>query len=548
MNRLTGLAWLCIAGLAFADPQPAHAAPVDRSEAFRFLQQATFGPTKADIDHLVALGDSSVAYSRWIDEQIAMPPSLLLPVIQAKWSSGVRGPELNNARQDAWFRTTVLGPDQLRQRVAFALSEFMVVSQRGALNDKYFALPDYYDVLTRNAFGSFRQLMEQVTLHPAMGVYLSMLGNRKPDPALNIRPDENYARELMQLFTIGLVQLNPDGTIKTDGLGQPYPTYDQSIIEGFANVFTGWNYSGATSFSTATGNRIAQARPMQAYPEEHSPLAKRVLDYPGVVTSELPPDQTPTQDLSAALDNIFNHPNVAPFIARRLIQRMVASNPSSGYVARVAAVFADDGTGKRGELGAVVKAILLDPEARPNLDTAGDGTGKLKEPLLRLIQLWRAYKGTSQTGVYRLLNADKSFGEGHLLSPSVFNFFTPDYAPQGEFSERALVAPEMQITTEDLNTRMTNYLNAQVFTRNSTKKGLAADAIVINLSEEVALAADPDAIVASISTKLLGGRISPTLAAEARNAVLRWPVTNRGNRVAEPMFMIVSSPEYAVQR
>ena len=539
---------LCMAGLAIADVQPACAAPVDRSEAFRFLQQSTFGPTKADIDRLVALGDSSVAYSRWIDEQIAIAPSLLLPVILAKRTSGIRGAELNNARHDAWFRTTVLGPDQLRQRVAFALSEIFVVSQRGALNTMQFALADYYDVLARNAFGNFRQLMEQVTLHPAMGVYLSMLGNRKPNLALNIRPDENYARELMQLFTIGLVQLNPDGTIQTDGLGQPIPTYDQSVIEGFANVFTGWNYSGGTSFSTAIVNHITQARPMQAYPDEHSPLAKRLLDYPGVVTNELPPGQTPAQDLAAALDNVFNHPNVAPFISRRLIQRLVASNPSDGYVARVAAVFANDGTGKRGQLAAVVRAILLDPEARPNLATASDATGKLKEPLLRLIQLWRAYKASSKNGQYRLLNADKTFGEGHLLSPSVFNFFTPNYSPQGEIAERGLVAPEIQIATEDLNTLITNYFNTQVFVRNSTKTGLAASAIVINISEEVALAGNPDAIVASLSTKLLGGRISPTLAAEARAAVLRWPVTNRGNRVAEPMFLVVSSPEYAVQR
>ena len=196
----------------------------------------------------------------------------------------------------------------------------------------------------------------------------------------------------------------------------------------------------------------------------------------------------------------------------------------------------------------MVKAILLDTEARPDLNTASDATGKLKEPLLRLIQLWRAYKATSQNGVYRLLNADKTFGEGHLLAPSVFNFFTPHYAPQGEISDRGLVAPEMQIATEDLNALITNYLSSQVFARNSTKKNLAAGDIVINISEEVALASNPDAIVASLSTKLLGGRISPALASEARAAVLRWPLTNRGNRVAEPMFLIVTSPEYAVQR
>ena len=431
MYRRTGFALLCTACLAIADGQPAHAAPVDRSEAFRFLQQATFGPTKADIDRLVALGDSSVAYSRWIDEQMAIAPSLLLPVLLAKRASGVRGPELNNARQDAWFRNTVLGPDQLRQRVAFALSEIMVVSQRGALNERQFALADYYDVLARNAFGNFRQLTEQVTLHPAMGVYLSMLGNRKPDPALNIRPDENYARELMQLFTIGLVQLNPDGTIQTDGLGQPIPTYDQSVIEGFANVFTGWNYSGGTSFSTAIVNHITQTRPMQAYPEEHSPLAKRLLDYPGVVTNELPPNQTPAQDLAAALDNVFNHPNVAPFIARRLIQRLVASNPSAGYVARVAAVFANDGTGKRGQLNSVVRAILLDPEARPNLATANDATGKLKEPLLRLIQLWRAYNATRAERRVSPLECRQEFRRGPSPFALGVQFLYPALCPAG---------------------------------------------------------------------------------------------------------------------
>jgi uncharacterized protein (DUF1800 family) len=183
-----------------------------------------------------------------------------LPVLQAKYASGTKNTvTLNTVRQDTWLRTAVIGPDQLRQRVAFALSEIMVVSQRGALDKMPLALAGYYDVLARNAFGSFRQLMEDVTLHPAMGVYLSMLGNQKPDLALNIRPDENYARELMQLFTIGLVQLHPDGTIRTDGLGQPIPTYDQSVIEGFANVYTGWTYAGASSFSnakrTATNHR-----------------------------------------------------------------------------------------------------------------------------------------------------------------------------------------------------------------------------------------------------------------------------------------------------
>jgi uncharacterized protein (DUF1800 family) len=266
------------------------------------------------------------------------------------------------------------------------------------------------------------------------------------------------------------------------------------------------------------------------------------------VQTELPAGQTPAQDLAAALDNIFNHPNVAPFIARRLIQRLVTSNPSADYVARVTAVFEDDGAGRRGELSAVIRSILLDPEARPNLETASDVAGKVKEPLLRLIQLWRAYDARAANGVYRFADADLKFGQGHLLSPSVFNFFTPQYAPQGEITERGLMAPEMQIANENLNTLVTNYLYTQIFTRNSTKTGLKSDAIVIYVTEEVALASDPDALVSLLAEKLLGSRISPDLAGEARAAALRSPTTKPGQRVADAMYLIVTSPRFAVQR
>jgi uncharacterized protein (DUF1800 family) len=549
MKRPAAFLLLCIAHLAMFGAHEACAAPPDRTEAFRFLEQATFGPTPAEIDHLIALGESPDAYALWIDEQMAIAPSLLLPVLQAKFASGITGAAgLNTARQDAWLRTTVVGRDQLRQRVAFALSEIMVVSQRGALAQMPFSLASYYDVLTLNAFGNFRQLMEGVTLQPAMGVYLSMLGNQKPDATRNIRPDENYARELLQLFTIGLLQLNPDGTPRTDGSGEPIPTYDQSVVEGFANVFTGWNYAGATSFVQAKRSKTNQSQPMKAYAEQHSLLAKRLLDYPGVVQPELPPDQTPAQDLTAALDNVFNHPNVGPFIARRLIQRLVTSNPSPEYVARVAAVFDDDGHGQRGNLGAVVRAILLDGEARPDPGTATDVTGKVKEPLLRLVQLWRAYDGRATSGLYRIVDADLKFGQGHLLSPSVFNFFTPDYAPQGEIAERGLTAPEMQVATEILNTQVTNTFYTQVFARNSTKTGIGIDIVVINIAPEVALAANADALVASLADKLLGGRIPTSLYAEARAAALRSPVTKPGQRVADAMYLIVTSPQFAVQR
>ncbi|MCS6948284.1 MAG: DUF1800 domain-containing protein, partial [Steroidobacteraceae bacterium] len=349
MQRRSSHAWplLCTAALLLAacgggggsgdssGAPPPPPPPVTKAEAFRFLNQATFGATEAEANRLIALGDSTTAYSRWLDEQFAKPPSLQLPYVQAAVPNpipqGFNIGSLQAQRVEIFFQNALKGEDQLRQRVAWALAQIMVVSQVGALANFPLALADYYDMLARNAFGDFRKLIEDVTLHVAMGVYLSMLGNQKPDPARNIRPDENYARELMQLFTIGLVELNPDGTARMSG-GQPIPTYDQSIIEGFANVFTGWRYAGGTSFATAGRATLAnQSLPMQAYPEQHSTGPKKVLSYPGALLTTIPAGQTPQQDLKDALDNIFNHPNVGPFIGKQLIQKLVTSNPSPAY-------------------------------------------------------------------------------------------------------------------------------------------------------------------------------------------------------------------------
>ena len=385
-------------------PPPPPPPPITKIEAFQFLNQGSFGATEAEAQSLIDMRHES-----WIDDQLTKPASLQLPHLQS-----LPPPEfqfqLHADRVDIWFRNSLHGEDQLRQRVAFALSEIMVVSQLGALGNLPFAVADYYDVLARNAFGNYRDLLESVTLHPAMGVYLSMLGNERPDQALNIRPDENYAREVMQLFSIGLVELNVDGTEKLDSSGQPIPTYDQSVIEGFAHVFTGWTYAGAPNFRQARATRFNQVIPMQLYPSFHDTGPKKLLN--GV---ELPAGQSGEQDLADALDNIFNHPNVGPFMAIRLIQRLVTSNPSPGYVQRVAEVFNDNGFGVRGDLAAVVKAILLDEEARPAMAMEIDG--KLKEPLLRVTQLWKAYDATSESGRYPLNAAYILFGQGPLQSP-----------------------------------------------------------------------------------------------------------------------------------
>ncbi|MBV6417137.1 MAG: hypothetical protein CMLOHMNK_01775 [Steroidobacteraceae bacterium] len=540
-------------------PPPPPPAGVTKAEAFDFLNQATFGATEAEAQRLQGLGDSTNAYGRWIDEQLQRPVSLELPHVQAAYAA-LPPPvqnigQLNEDRVDIWFRNAVNGPDQLRQRVAFALSEIMVVSQQSVLQRFPFALADYYDTLARDAFGDFRTLMEDVALHPAMGLYLSMLGNQKPDVALNIRPDENFARELMQLFSIGLVQLNADGTEQRGAQGESVPTYDQSVIEGFAHVYTGWNWAGATRFGQARPTLENQVQPMQAYPEQHDTGAKKVLGYPGAALVQIPAriPADPARDLDDALDNIFNHPNVAPFIARQLIQRLVTSNPSPAYVGRVAAVFANDGSGRRGNLGAVVRALLLDPDARkpPTAATAG----KVKEPLLRMTQLWRAYGARSQSGRYGAQNLTYSIGQGPLQAPSVFNFFSPGYAPPGEMSDQGLVAPEMQIATEYLNTLITNVLFVQTFCYTSApvtgcpavRPGLQPDLVMIDISAEAALANDPAALVARIADKLLGGRISETLQAQARAAVERAPATLGGLKVAEALYLVVTSPEYALQ-
>ncbi|MGH8284616.1 MAG: DUF1800 domain-containing protein [Steroidobacteraceae bacterium] len=536
-------------------PPPA-ATGVTKAEAFRFLNQATFGATEAEAQRVMSLG-----YEAWIDQQLLQTASLQLPFVDAAFRAAP--PDTNfgqfqRDRLDVWFRNALGAPDQLRQRVAFALSEIMVVSQQSALQGFPFALADYYDMLARNAFGDFRALMEEVTLHPAMGLYLSMLGNQKPDVALNIRPDENFARENMQLFTVGLVELNPDGTVRRDAQNQPIPTYDQPVIEGFAHVYTGWTWSGAGTFAQARPSIVGQSRSMQAYAEQHDTGAKRVLAYPGATLTTIPARSpaNPAADLRDALDNIFNHPNVGPFIAKQLIQRLVTSNPTPQYVERIARRFNDDGTGRRGNLGALLKAILLDADARAAPTAAA--SGKLKEPLLRVTQLWRAYRAAAPSGSYGRLAAGASAvtGQGPLQAPSVFNFFSPFYAPPGEISDQGLVAPEMQIATEYLNTQLTNFMFVQIFClTQSPVTGCPArgnlggpDAVLIDTTEEQALAADSEALAARIGEKLLGGQISGPLGAEARAMIERAPASLPSLRVAEAMFFIASSPEFAMQR
>jgi uncharacterized protein (DUF1800 family) len=404
-------------------------------------------------------------------------------------------------------------------------------------------------MLARDAFGNFRTLMQDVTLHPGMGLYLNTLGNHKADVAHNIRPDENYAREVMQLFTVGLVELNIDGTTRLVN-AQPVPIYDQSVVEGFASVYTGWNFAGAASFAAARATLANQVQPMQAYAEQHSTDAKKVLSYTGAALTTIPANQTPAQDLQSALDNIFNHPTVGPFISKQLIQKLVTSNPSPAYVQRVAEKFNNDGNGVRGNLAAVIRAILLDSEAHSSTSTSS--SGKTKEPLIRLTQFWRAYDAKAASGKYLGAAAggpSTTFGEGPLQSPSVFNFFSPFYAAPGEISDQNLLSPELQLSTEYLNTLVTNLFWVQAISRTTAQTGLGADVVYIDTTAETALAADSEALVNRVADKLLAGQISVDLKAQTKAQVERSPATTAAaTRVADAIYLIVSSPEFALQR
>src|SRR5580693_34303 len=343
----------------FTPPPPPPALPpppVGSTDAARFLMQASYGPTApGDVSNIA---NDPQGYAPWLAGQYAQPLVSHLAYIDAARAAG----ETITANQvmESFWKQALGGPDQLRQRLALALSEIMVISDKNSE-----VVPDgmanYLDVLERDAFGNFRQLLTDVTLDPTMGSYLNMLTNDKGDPAHGINPNENYARELMQLFSIGLYKLNPDGTLRLDATGLPIPTYDQSVVQGFAQVFTGWTYAGGDHGNTRNFFHVTPnwRQPMEPWPDHHAQGPKQLLD-----GATLPGGQTPQQDLAAALDLIFNHPNVGPFLCRQLIQRLVTSNPSPAYVYRCAQAFANNGHGVRGNMQAVLLAILLDYEAR----------------------------------------------------------------------------------------------------------------------------------------------------------------------------------------
>ncbi len=474
----------------WTDPESAGSleSRLNRNAASRFLAQASFGASPAEIAQVQALG-----FEGWIDDQLTKPATLHYPNVYANrnQTDPVNATYGGTLTFNAWWRNSVTGEDQLRQRIAFALSEIMVVSESGPLDDKANAISSYYDMLLGNAFGSARTLLQDVTLHPAMGRYLDMLRNRRPDLATGRIPNENYAREIKQLFSIGLYRMHPDGSLMLNSKGELVPTYDQDAIIGFAHVFTGWDYFYTGTQTSQTGFNAAEnwINPMREVATLHFTGQKRILNnvvLPGLAVvggQPLDPYKThtatqyndpayqalPALELSAAHDALFKHPNTGPFLCRQLIQRLVTSTPSRGYIYRVVQKFNDNGSGVRGDMVAVIKAILLDYEARSAVLLSQQGYGKLREPVARVTALARAFPAPapisatySQTA--SLINVSTSANHLYSSGQSVFLEFStstsgdpgsPANATYSILSSPAPTATSFSVRTKSIETGVT---------------------------------------------------------------------------------------------
>ncbi len=486
---------------------------VTAAAAARLLEQSTFGPTPALIQHVQKVG-----LQGFLDEQFSAPASSY-PTPTSTEDIGVV--------QQRLFTNALTGQDQLRQRTAWALAQIFVVSNQKIGDPTAFS--SWMNMLQKDSFGNFSTLLNDVTLSPTMGNYLDMVNNDKPDPNSGTEPNENYAREILQLFSIGLAQLNPDGTQQVDGNGLPVPTYTQDTIIGFAHVFTGWTFPTKPGKTGQFWNPEYYGGPMIAFDNHHDPGSKRLLN--GIT---LPAGGTTQADLTAALQNIFNHPNVGPFIAQQLIQHLVTSNPAPGYVARITAVFNDNGKGVRGDLKAVVNAILMDAEARrgddPTQVQASDG--KLKEPVLFMMNLLRATNATSDGA--NLNNYASAMKEEPFESPTVFNFYPPDNMIAGT----TLRGPEFRIFNSTTSISRIDFVNDLVY-------GNVGSTTKTDISAYVALAPNPGELVDSLAGVLTHGPLSDS----SRNAILTTisSISDNTRRTRAALYLIGSSSQFQVE-
>lgn len=531
-------------------------------EASRFLAQATLGADLNTIRYTARTGIEA-----WIDEQRAMPPIDFTAHLQQVYAEVIEWYLVNGGDPEdigyrpgwtvfnyAWWENHMQARDLLRQRVAFALSEIFVISLESDLSGFGDALGDYYGVLLRHALGNFEDLLFDVSLHPAMGYYLSHLNNPREVPEENIRPDQNYAREIMQLFTVGLYALNADGTRKQDPQGNWIPTYGQDDIVELSKVFTGLGVSGVVTNEWVDEPYFGlgiwlsdMTRPMKMYEDWHQPGPKTMLD--GYV---IPAGQAGLQDIRDAIHRLFLHPNVGPFIGRQLIQRLVTSNPTPQYVQRVAAVFDDNGQGVRGDLGAVVKAILMDPEARTCEALIQPAFGKLREPFVRYTQFAKAVPLEQIYGRY--WNVGWNFFQATYQTPlgarSVFNFFLPDHQPIGPVAENDLVAPEFQIHNARTSVEYINQVNDWAVWGYIMDDWEGENPYVTyNLDEFLPLARDPEVLINRLDMLLTHGRLSERTRRIIKDAITPMISGNyRYDRVRLALYLILISPDYTIQK
>lgn len=535
----------------------------------RFLGQATLGADIETINDVAAKG-----FPIWIDEQLAMPYTynitdftLQVPVVTSEESPFLEHQLRLKSWHWAWWDYVMTSPDILRAKVAYALSQIFVISETDGTLDNYpLCFPNYYDMLSRNAFGNFRDLLEEVTYHPAMGVFLTHANNRKTDFSLNQFPDENYAREVMQLFTIGLFELNPDGTEKLDNEGNLIPTYTLTDITELAKVFTGMTFHDVAEYGDGATGEASYTTPMIMDNNWHDTNTKNILGQQTIPANANPDGEA---EVDIALDVLFQHPNVGPFISYRLIQRLVKSNPSPAYIARVSAVFDDNGEGVRGDLGAVVKAILLDPEARDCslFDSATEGM--LREPMVIYTQLMRAFNAASPNGEYRN-DMNAFYGRSTqrpLAAPDVFNFYQVNYQPTGPIAEAGKVDPVFQLLNDNSLIGYANmvmewfdisfdhhvqrdFMEWFAISANETYDE-AQDRVDLDLSDERALIEDQDLdqLIERLNLILMHGQMTETTRQTIYNTLLQYPIIEPEDsemRLKLIFFLILMSPDYVI--
>ncbi|HTO49912.1 MAG TPA: DUF1800 domain-containing protein [Burkholderiales bacterium] len=524
------------------------AQPTTAGDAVRFLEQTSFGPTEASIQEVMQKGTALA-----LEEQFAKPmsgygaftdidpdprkgcPDTALPNPDICYRENYTVQPL----QRMFFANAVTASDQLRQRVAFALSQILVIS--GTELETMGGIGYYQQMLMNFAFANFRDLMYEVTLSPAMGEYLDMVNNPKPDPARNIEPNENYARELLQLFTVGECQLNADGSCQLDAAGLPVPTYDQDTVENLARAFTGWTYPPRPGVASKFPNPPYYLGRMVPFTAQHDTAVKTLFG-----NRTIAPGQTPVQDVNSALDIIFNHANTGTFIGKQLIEHLVTSNPSPAYVARVTAAFNNNGQGVRGDMKAVLRAILLDAEARGDLKTVAD-YGKLREPALLVASVLRALNGASD-GVY-LLSQSSNMGQNVFQAPSVFNFYPPNFVAPGT----TLAGPPFKIMLTGTILNRANFVDRVVMGANIGADNTVAGSTGtrINLQPFQGLAANPDAagqLLDRFNLIFMHNTLSPQARQALLTAINAYPATDTLGRVRQAAYLIATSAQYQVEQ